>query len=65
MKEYNMFYSWQSDDKHARRVIKNKIEDACKELKRENISIHIIEDSRTENGAESIITGLLRVAPKI
>lgn len=61
MKEYNIFYSWQSDDKHTRNVIKSKIKDACdKLLDEENIIVNIIEDSRTENGAEHIDTGLLK-----
>lgn len=60
MKEYNLFFSWQSDDKHTRNVIKSKIKDACDYLKSMNIGVRIIEDSRTENGAEHIDTGLLQ-----
>lgn len=59
MKEYNIF-SWQSDDKHTRNVIKSKIKDACDKLLDDNINVNIIEDSRTENGAEHIDTGLLK-----
>lgn len=58
--EYKIFYSWQSDDKNTRNIIKNQLQAACESLEKENINFKIIEDSRTENGAEHIDVGLLQ-----
>lgn len=58
--EYKVFYSWQSDDKKTRNIITKQLRSACETLEKNGIIFRIIEDSRTENGAEHIDVGLLQ-----
>lgn len=59
-----IFYSWQSDDAHTRNVIRSQIEKSIKHLASEGLAFEIIEDARTENGAEHIETGVLESIAK-
>ena len=59
-----IFYSWQSDDAHTRNVIRSQIEKAIKHLASGGLAFEIIEDARTENGAEHIETGVLESIAK-
>lgn len=59
MTDIRLFFFWQSDLKEIRSLIRKTLNQVKQDLQREDINVILVEDSRTENGAEQIDAGLL------
>ena len=54
MDTIKLFYSWQSDNKIARKTIQKAIEKAIKKLNKSDKIFELITDSREGKGSEQI-----------
>ncbi len=58
-KNIKIFYSWQSDDAVARKMIRKAIDNALKDLSKGNAQLKLITDSRDGKGSEDITAQIL------
>lgn len=59
MKQYTLFYSWQSDNKVVKTIIRNAIKAAQSLLKNEGIELLVDEDTRDRAGNKEIVREVL------
>lgn len=64
MKDYTLFYSWQSDKKNARNLLDKALDHILKKMDASGIHIEKVEDSRGQLGAQNISVGLLESIAK-
>lgn len=54
MKEYRLFFSWQSDRKDTKKIIRKALDKAKKELESQDIELYIDQDTRDRVGKKDI-----------